>query len=340
LKRFLALLITVALVLGLVVGCGQTVENEKPSVDNKDAEVVPEENESLKVALALAGPVNDMGWNASAYEGLMEAQKLFDIETAYQENVQQSDMEEVFRNYALSGYDLIIGHGFQFGDALQKVSEEFPDIKFVVTSSDIFKEPNFASVNLDNWQKGVLAGSVAALLTETNTIGYIGGQEIPPIKFTAEGFETGAKYINPDINILSTFTGSFDDVNKAKEVALAMISEGADIIMANANQAGLGPIEACQEKGILSIGSNQDQNEIAPDTVVTSAIQSSPILVKFLVEKVLMGEFEPKFYNLGVAEQAVYLAPWHGFEDKIPQEVKDKIAEITADLAAGKIVYE
>src|SRR5690554_4005147 len=188
-KRILALLIAVTLVLGLVVGCGQTVENEQPNVENGEAEVEQEESEKLKVALALAGPVNDMGWNASAFEGLKEAQEMFDIEATYQENVQQSDMEEVFRNYALSGYNLIIGHGFQFGDALKKVSEEFPETKFVVTSSDIFQEPNFASVNLDNEQKGFLAGAVAALLTESNIVGYIGGQEIPPIKGTAIGFE-------------------------------------------------------------------------------------------------------------------------------------------------------
>ncbi|HHU33113.1 MAG TPA: BMP family ABC transporter substrate-binding protein [Clostridia bacterium] len=338
-KRILALLLILSLVLGLVMGCGQSVDEEEPKVENEATAEVPEE-EKLRVALALAGPVNDMGWNASAFEGLKEAEKLFDIEATYQENVQQSDMEEVFRNYALAGYNLIIGHGFQFGDALMKVSEEFPDLKFVVTSSDISKAPNLASVNLDNEQKGFLAGAVAALLTKTNTVGYIGGQEIPPIKGTAIGFEAGAKYINPDIKVLSTFTGSFEDVNKAKEVALAMISENADVIMANANQAGLGPIEACQEKGVLSIGSNQDQNEIAPDTVVTSAIQSSPILIKFLVEKVQKGEFEPKFYNLGVAEGAVYLAPWHGFEDKIPQEVKDKVEEITEGLRAGQIEYK
>lgn len=328
-KRWVSLVVVLMFLTGLV-GCG----GQSSGGDASDG---ADDTKQLKVALLLPGPINDMGWNASAYEGLKQAEEKYNAEISYSENIQQSDMEEVFRGYAQQGFDIIIGHGFQFGDAAKKVAADYPDSKFIVTSSNISQEPNLASVNIDNEQQGFLMGVVAGLLTKSNLVGAIGGQEIPPIVGSLAGFEKGVKYVNPDANILSTMTGSFDDVAKAKETALAMIAQGADIIMANANQAGLGSIEACKMKGVLAIGSNQDQNEIAPDTVVVSGIKSVPVLITFVVEKVQNGDFEPKFYNLGFNEGAVYLSPWHSFEDKIPQEAKDKIKTITEDLAAGKI---
>jgi len=334
-------LIALLLVLAMLVvaGCGSAqstgdTQTETPAAEEKEQE---QAKEPLKVALLLSGPISDMGWNASAYEGLQKVAKDYGVETSYTESIPQSDIEEVFRGYAQQGFDVIIGHGYQFGDAALKVAPEFPDVKFVVTSSNITQEPNLASVNLDNVQQGFLMGAAAAYLSESGIVGAIGGQDMPPIKGSVDGFVQGAKHVKPDIEVLTAMTGSNDDVTKAKETAMAMIDKGADVVMANANQAGLGSIEACQEKGVYAIGSNQDQNEIAPDTVVVSGIKSNPVLITFVVEKVLDGEFEPTFYPLGVKEKAVYLSPFHGFEEKIPQEIRDKIMAIQEDMISGKI---
>ena len=268
-KRSIGILAILLILAMLVVGCGSSQQAGGDSAEEPKGE----EKTGLKVALMLSGPISDMGWNASAYEGLEQAEKDFGIETAYQESIAQSDIEEVFRGYAQQGYDLIIGHGFQFADTALKVATEFPDVKFVITSSNITQEPNLGSVNLDNVQQGFLMGAVAAIVSETNVVGGIGGQEIPPIKGSVVGFEQGAKHVNPDIKVLTALTGSNDDVAKAKETALAMIDQGADVVMTNANQAGLGSIEACKEKGVYAIGSNQDQNDMAPDAVVVSGIK-------------------------------------------------------------------
>jgi len=331
-------IIAMLLVLAMLVvaGCGSSQE-----AGGSQNEALAEEEQGqeapLKVALMLSGPISDMGWNASAYEGLKQVEEKYGVETAYSESIPQSDIEEVFRGFAQQGFDVIIGHGYQFGDAAMKVAPEFPDVKFVVTSSSIKQEPNLASANLDNVQQGFLMGAAAAILSESRIVGGIGGQEMPPIKGSIEGFEQGAKYIDPEIKVLTAMTGSNDDVTKAKETAMAMIDQGADVIMTNANQAGLGSIEACQEKGVYAIGSNQDQNPIAPDTVVVSGIKSTPVLITFVVEKVLAGEFEPTFYPLGVKEGAVYFSPFHGFEEKLSQEVRDKILGIQEDIISGKI---
>lgn len=333
LKSIIAVLLVLAMLV--VAGC-----NGSQNVGDSEPDTTPEpqgQDGQLKVALLLSGPISDMGWNASAYEGLKQAEEEYGIETAYTESIAQSDIEEVFRGFAQQGFDLIIGHGFQFGDAALKVAPEFPDVKFVVTSSSITQEPNLGSTNLDNVQQGFLMGAAAAILSESGVVAGIGGQEMPPIVGSVEGFIQGAKYVNPDIEVLTAMTGSNDDVTQAKETALAMIDDGADVVMTNANQAGLGSIEACQERGVYAIGSNQDQNDIAPDTVVISGIKSSPVMITFIIEKVLAGEFEPTFYPLGVKEGAVYFSPFHGFEEKLPQEVRDQIMAIQEDMISGKI---
>ncbi|MEW6621520.1 MAG: BMP family protein [Bacillota bacterium] len=327
-KSVLLGIFTLLLVTILTISaCGKKPTQEAPKA----------EDQKIKVALLLPGPVNDMGWNASAYEGLVKSEEEHGIEISYTESVSQSDMEEYFRGYALKGYNIVIGHGFQFGDAAKAVAKDFPNTMFIVTSSNISQAPNLGSVNLANKQQGFIMGVVAGLMTKTNIVGGLGGLDIPPISLSIKGFKEGAEFVNPNVKVLTTLTGSNEDVAKMKETALAMINEGADIVMANANQAGLGAIQAAKEKGVLAIGSNQDQNSIAPDTVLVSGIKSNPNLISFVVEKYKKGELEAKFYELGVKEGAVYLSSWHGFESKVPKEVKDKLEQVLNDIKNGTI---
>ncbi|ADK80309.1 BMP family protein [Sediminispirochaeta smaragdinae] len=295
------------------------------------------EEEALKVALALPGPISDNGWSASAYEGLMMIEENYGAEVSYTENVSTSDMEDVFRSYSELGYSIIFGHGSQFTDAIHAVAGDYPDIQFIIINGNSPKAPNIACIQVADDQQGFMMGAVAALLTKTGTIGVIGGVEIPPIKMAVDGYMLGAKYADPNVEVLSTLTGSFDDVAKAKETALAMIGNGADIVGAIANQAGLGSIEGCKERGVMAVGSNQDQNPVAPDTVVVSVVKSIPVLFTFAFEKMAEGSLEPKVYRLGVNEGAVYLSSWHGFEDKVPAEVKAKLETIKDEVGSGTV---
>jgi basic membrane protein A len=334
----IAMLIVVSL---LTIGCGaKTSEGDKSKASSPAPSA--KEEKVLKVALLMSGPISDMGYNAGGYDGLQKAKAKFGdkIEINYQESIKNSDAEEVLRNYALDGYKLIIGHGFQFTDPIKKVAKEFPDVYFSISSGREFVPPNVAAVATGSKEQGFLMGAVAALLTKSNVVAAIAGQEMPPAKDCLSGFEQGAKYANPSVKVLATFTGSNEDAGKAKETALSMIGQGADIVMTNADQAGLGSIEACTQKGILGIGSNMDQNNVAPDTIVVSGIKEINTSVVFIVEKVLNNEFEAKKYILGVKEGAVYLSPWHGFESKVSQEVKDKLKAITDDISSGKIVMQ
>lgn len=333
----LALLLVFALIL--LAGCGGQKTSEPPkgqSQETPKADSSGTSGKKLKVALLLPGPINDMGWNASAYEGIKKAEKDLGVEVAYRERVSQSEQLEAFRAYAAQGYDVVIGHGFEFGEAAKKVAPEFPKVKFIVTSSDISQPPNLGSLQVMNTEAGFFGGVLAGLITKTGTIGYIGGMEIPPITNALKGFIAGAKMVNPQVKVLSAFTGSFEDVAKAKETALSFIQQGADVVMGNADQGGLGVIQAAKEKGVMAIGYDHDQSSVAPDTVVASSLQSYPIAIEFLVKTIQEGKFEPKFYPIGVKEGATGIV-WNPSYQKLPAGVKEKINQVTEDLKAGKI---
>ncbi|MCL4441847.1 MAG: BMP family protein [Firmicutes bacterium] len=300
-KKLMVILAVLTLAL-VMAACGGKPQAGSNSPGEQGKQSGAGQEKKVKVALLLPGPINDMGWNSSAYEGLKEAEKKFNIETKYTEKVSQSDMEDYMRGYAKDGFDLIIAHGFQFSDAAKKVAIEFPKAKFVVTQGDKPQEPNLAVIYPKSTEQGYLMGIVAGLMTKKNILGAVGGQEIPPIIDTIKGFETGVKEVNPQARVLKAFTGSFDDIGKAKQTALAMIDQGADIIMTTANQASLGGIEAAKEKGALAIGTNTDQNSVAPDTVIVSGMKSNAVGITYMVEQVIKNEFQPKLYWLGVKE--------------------------------------
>ncbi|WP_227764903.1 BMP family protein [Zhaonella formicivorans] len=326
--------LVLVLALAVLAGCGgQKADNsgtEQPQGDSK---------ETLKVGILLPGNINDKGWNASAYEGLMQAKEKFGVEVTYQENVTQSDMEEVFRNYATNGYNLIIGHGYQFSDAAQKVAEEFPDAKFAILNGYVSNGKNLASYSFTNWQPGYVAGTLAGLLTKTNKIGAIGAQKIPVIEDALEAFKDAAKAVNPNAEVVITYVDSWDDVAKGKETALAMINNGADVVTCDANAVGLGAIEAAKEKGTYHIGFVDDQYNVAPEVVVASAIQSNQEMVKYVVKAVLDGNFKPEQNVLGIKEGVEGISSFHDWESKLPKEVIDKVMQVNQDIIDGKITW-
>lgn len=324
-KRFVLVSIILIAAMVFMFGCGGKDESK---TDVKD---------TFKVALLLPGTVDDQGWNALAYEGLKRIESELGAEIAFMEQVAPSDIEQVFRGYALEGYDLIYGHGFEFGDGAMKVAQDFPDIKFIVTSTTIYQSPNVASLQNNNQETGFLAGVMAGLLTESNYVGSIAGMEIPSISDFQEGFAKGVKYVNKDARAVTTFIGNFDDAATAKEMALSMISQGADVLTHAANQAGLGVIEAGRENNVYTIGSYGDQSALSPDTIVVSILNDMAEAMVVSAKKTLEGNFEAKHYLLGVAEGSVGLSSFHGWEKKLDQEIIDKVKEIETKLANKEI---
>lgn len=334
-KKIFRTILIVALCFA-IVGCS-TGANGEPVAEApvvEEPEAVPVE--PIKIGLLLAGPISDMGWNSMGYNGLLRIEEEFDnLDTAFVENISQSDRAEVLRNFAVQGYDIIIGHGFGFNDPANQIAPEYPDTIFVVISG-FSKQPNVSSMVMDNTQQGFLAGIIAGTMTESNVVGGIGGLDIPPIAKMVKGFAAGAKYVNPDVTTLTAMTGNMTDAHQAKEIGISMIQNGADVLMGAADSASLGIVEAASELDALYIGTNTDMREAAPDTIVQSALSDGGIMFTKIIELYNEGELGGVDYAVGVKEKALTLIEWDE-TTTLTAEQTAAIDEIVAKLASGEI---
>ena len=326
-KLFLMMMV---LFLGLaVVGCGGSSDND----DKGD----------LKVALVLTGAINDKGWNQKGYEGLIAIAAEYKAQTAYNENTQPGQYNQIIRTYAKDGYDVIIAHGTQFADAVIAVAEEYPDTKFLISSSDrsaqIGNDKNIAGVLADGVEQGFLQGVTAGYIAQeqgSKKVGAIGGVQIPAIKTTVDGFSAGVKYVDPTIQVLEAYTGSFDDVNKLKEQAITFIQQGATVVMSTANAATKGGFEATKDKGGVSIGANSGSLfETYTNNLSASANVDMSKALLLVAGEIVDEKFEGKNYIYGIKEGVVSIT--FSTSEPLVQKVKAKVEAIVADITSGKI---
>lgn len=301
----------------------------------------------LKVGLLLPGVITDQGWNTLAYNALRAVEEKHNAQISYVEMVPIAGGEALLRQYARAKYDLIIGHGFEYIDAMKKVAPDFPNIPFLLTSADVFQEPNLSSIWINVAQDGFLGGAIAAMLTETNKVALISGVEFPSSMETTNGFIKGANYINPNVEAITLYTGSYEDVAKAKEMAKAVIVVGADIIMPVVDIGDIGVVEAAaeaSERGIMVrlIGNIGDLalNVPNPELVITSIVRDYGIAFNIVVGDILRKEYKAKVYRMGMAEGVIYPAPFRGYEEKLTEEEKTKINQIAERLKSGEINLE
>jgi basic membrane protein A len=294
--------------------------------------------QKVKVAALLPGSISDASFNAAAYQALEKVKEQHGVEYVYQENVPQAEFEAAFREYAKAGYDVVIGHGFQFGDAALKVAQSFPKTKFIVTETFITQEPNVASYQTRFGDMGFVAGALAAMMTESGVVGNASAIPIPVITDYMEGFKLGAAYINPDVKALTTYVGSLSDVAKGKEGTLALIEQGADVVTSTGNENNIGTVLAAKEKGALAIGTLSDMHDVAPGTVLVSIMVDFGAGIGKLIDEILNDRFQPTNYRLGFEEGgSVSLSSFHEFEDKVPSEAKERLKQIVHDIVAGKL---
>ena len=344
-KKFVAMALSLTMAVSMLTACGggskeTKAETKAESAAQTTAESASEkaaEGEPLKVALCVTGAVNDMGWCQSAYDGLKLLEEKYGAEIAYTENIQAADMVAAFTDYAANGYDIVIGHGFQFGDPALEVGAQYPDTKFICVEADVSAD-NVASYVMKCEEGGYIEGILAAHMTESNKIGFIGPIEGASLIKIMNGFEDGAKSVNPDIEVQTAWTGSFTDTALAKEAAQAMIDGGVDFIAHDANECGNGAIAAAQEAGIYATGDSYDQHELAPETVLTSSMYNVPVLIEAAYNDIVNGEFKGEVKYLGMAEGVVEMAPYYDMESVIPEDVRKEIAELIEQIKSGEFV--
>lgn len=344
-KKIVAMALSLTMAVSMLTACGggskeTKAETKAESAAQTTAESASEkaaEGETLKVALCVTGAVNDMGWCQSAYDGLKLLEEKYGAEIAYTENIQAADMVAAFTDYAANGYDIVIGHGFQFGDPALEVGAQYPDTKFICVEADVSSD-NVASYVMKYEEGGYIEGILAAHMTKSNKIGFIGPIEGASLIKIMNGFEDGAKSVNPDIEVQTAWTGSFTDTALAKEAAQAMIDGGVDFIAHDANECGNGAIAAAQEAGIYATGDSYDQHELAPETVLTSSMYNVPVLIEAAYNDIANGEFKGEVKYLGMAEGVVEMAPYYDMESVIPEDVRKEIAELIEQIKSGEFV--
>src|SRR5690606_7231934 len=239
------------------------------------------------------GPVNDDGYNADAQRTADYIADELGAEVSVSESVPVPNQADVYRQYAQQGFDLVVGWGGQYTDGALEVADSFPDVKFLVVNSGATNGTNVASLDqaVEDWH--FMVGWLQAKLSKTGTIGWIGAQCFPATAAGQHGTAQGARYANPDIEILATFTGDFEDPTKASQAAKAMIEQGADVLSGNLNSAYPGVFEAAQGAGdVLVITEWADNHEVAPDVIVSSVLKSLQRFVADTVRSIQEGSFK------------------------------------------------
>ena len=285
------------------------------------------DGEGLKVALLLSGAANDQGWNQTAYEGAQKACEKYGYELAYTENLEVADISAAFADYASAGYDVVIGHGYEFGDPALEVAETYPDTKFICTEADASAD-NVASYVMACEQTAYVEGIIAASTSESGKLGAIGPIPGDSLVKIINGYEDGAKSVNPDIEVQTAWTNSFVDTQLAQEAAKAMIDNGVDVIKHCANACGNGAMTAAVEAGIWCQGDSYDQSSLAPDNILDSAIYNLDVVIDTALGSVADGSFEGDVYNLGMADGAVEVLLSANLSDDVKATAQDAIDKI------------
>jgi basic membrane protein A len=258
-------------------------------------------------------------------------------EIAYSEKVSQADQAENLTDYARRGYDLVIAHGGEMNDAALKVSKNFPKTKFFVTNGTA-KGPNVAHGGVNPTHYGYLCGVVGGKMTKTNRLACVSANEFPLVLTVHESFKKGIKAYNSKAEVGIVYTGSWDDVAKAKEAAFAQIARGVDVLFPQLDLATLGIIEGAREKGVYVIGFSKDQLDIAPNNILCSAIQNYSAALLQVARLVKEGKFEGgKTYSFGLETPGV-TGPGR-FGKVVPQDVRDLVKKSTDDIVTGKIKF-
>lgn len=342
-KKTISVLLILIMILSLA-SCAKTADDTTTEGDSTD---------KMRVAIVFSGNLGDKSYNDSCYAGAQAAEKDFDIELKTLEGTEASEWKANFLAVAEEGYDLVICSSSNFQEYMNEYCVNYPDTKFAVIDTTV-EGDNIVSVSFAQNQGSFLAGAAAAMFTkksdidgvnDESVIGWVGGMDIPVLQDFYIGYEQGAKFIDPDITILRSFAGAWNDPLKGKELTLAQYQQGADIVMNVASGTGTGILEAAEEAGKYAIGVDLNQDNDKPGSILTSMLKRVDNATYLIIESVVKDTFEggSKKY-LTVADGGVSLTDMsvmkEALGDKFPEDILAKIKEIEADIISGKIVVE
>lgn len=322
----------------------------------KGNKIVSKTNSGIKVGLVFdVGGRGDKSFNDSAYNGLMKAAKDFGINYEYIEPGEGADRESALRILAARKFDLIVGIGFIFTDDVTNIAKEYTNVKFACVDyargEDI--PANVAGLKFKEEEGSYLVGAIAALCSKTNTVGFVGGMDIPLIRKFEAGYTAGAEAVKPGIKILSNYAGvtgaAFKDPAKGKELSLSQYNNSADIIFHASGSTGLGVFEAARglnESGFkdkkenytkFAIGVDANQYFEAPGSILTSMLKKVDVAVYDIIKDCVENKFQGGQKLLGLKEDGVGFVYDEYNKYLISAQVYNKVMELRQNIIDGKI---
>ena len=306
-----------------------------------------ERETTLEVGLVFdIGGRGDKSFNDAAFVGLDSAAKHLGIGFEYIEPGEGGDRESALRQLAAGPSHLIFGVGFLFSDDIKAVAQEFPEKNFACIDMNVTEgealPSNLVALKFKEEDGSFLIGALSGLVTKTNTLGFLGGMEIPLIKKFEAGYAAGIRHVNPGARVLIKYAGTeakaFKDPTKGKELGFAMYGDGADIVFHASGSTGLGLFEAARERDKLAIGVDSDQYESMPGHILTSMVKRVDVAVYETIHDVLENRFPGgTVRTYGLAERGVDYVYDARNRELIPDAAYEKVEAIRGQIVAGEI---
>jgi basic membrane protein A len=305
----------------------------------------------MKVALVLHGTLGDKSFFDDAAEGMKAAEADLPVSVKIIElGYDRSKWEAGLADAADSGYDVIIAGTFDMTGYITELSPQYPDVKFI----DFDDTPDFSKCECKNVlgvqyttaAAGYLAGYAAAKISKSGTLGTILGMEFPTVTDFKTGFDQGAKAANPNVNILNAVAGAFNDPAKGKEIALAQINQGADVVFPIAGGTGIGSLQAVKDSGKLAVGVDSDQATIfagsdpaQAEVIFTSVLKKVGNSLHQALKATIDGTAPYGTRQLlGIKDNAVGIAKNQWYEKLVPADVRAEVDAIEQKIISGEIV--
>lgn len=359
-KKLTAALLAMSMTAGLLAGCGApepeettaaateaAADTSKEAGDDSTETVNPED---YKVGLMIPGNLGDKSFFDAAFNSIEPIKEQLGVTVEYVEcGTDTSKFYPALVDMCEAGYDLILTISSNNDDALVQAAEEYPDQKFINLDDEMTNPPaNVYIMGTKNNEMSFLAGAAGALKAAElgeNTIGFVGGMDIPGINEFLVGYIEGAQAINPDIKVSTSYVGSFTDTAKAKENALLLYNSGLSVIFAAAGQSGLGVIDAAVEQGKFVIGVDSDQAEALKDSqpdmaavIITSAIKNISDNAVKAVDRAMKGEIPYGTREVfGLADGAVGIAENEFYDQLLSEEDRAQIEELKQKVIDGEV---
>lgn len=351
-KKLTSLLVAILMVFSMTVtGCGK---NDAKSTDDsknggKQTEAKGDNKKPLKVLLFVNSNLGDKSFFDSANNGMKLIKEKYGCETKTIEvGTDRSKWEPALEDVSEQNYDIIIVGTFDMDEALTKVAAQHPDKKYIMFDYEMDykdgKNKNVYSMRYKANEGSFLAGALAAKMSKTHKLGFVGGMDIPLINDFFVGYVQGAQYVDKNIKALPSYVGNFNDPAKGKEMSLAQYNQGIDVVYNAAGQTGLGVLDAAKEVKKYAIGSDSDQSMLYKDDtekanlILTSTLKRVDNSIVRAIDKYTKGELEfGKCEVLGLKEECVGLAENEFFNKNVPEDVRKELKDLSSKIVSGEI---